>query len=299
MKRRSIVVTAAPGACAAHVRGCSPVVRRGGRRPRRRRPAPAWIADTGDVPRRRRRPRAPLADRYRERRRRRSSRPRAPIATPTRSCRTSPIASATGCRARRSSTSAIAWAAQAMKDDGHDVHTEKVMVPHWVRGAEDGRADPRRSRGRSHVLGLGGTVAHAEGRHHRAGRRRPRLGRARREAGRRSRARSCSTTSRCRRGPRRRARATARPSSTAAHGASRAAKHGAVAVLMRSVTAHSLRTPHTGAMNYDDGVAEDPGARGHRRGRRRCSRASRRGPGHRAPARSTTQMLPDAPSRPT
>src|SRR5690606_10624689 len=34
-------------------------------------------------------------------------------------------------------------------------------------------------------------------------------------------------------------------------GPSRAARHGAVGVLMRSVTAHSLRTPHTGALRYD------------------------------------------------
>jgi Zn-dependent M28 family amino/carboxypeptidase len=43
-------------------------------------------------------------------------------------------------------------------------------------------------------------------------------------------------------------------------GASRAAKKGAVAALVRSVTAHSLGTPHTGAMHYDDNVPKIPTA---------------------------------------
>jgi Zn-dependent M28 family amino/carboxypeptidase len=43
-------------------------------------------------------------------------------------------------------------------------------------------------------------------------------------------------------------------------GASRAAKHGAVAALVRSVTAHSLSTPHTGAMNYEPDVPKIPSA---------------------------------------
>src|SRR5580698_1984665 len=32
---------------------------------------------------------------------------------------------------------AIEWAQRAMTDDGETVRTEKVMIPHWVRGQED------------------------------------------------------------------------------------------------------------------------------------------------------------------
>jgi Peptidase family M28 len=43
-------------------------------------------------------------------------------------------------------------------------------------------------------------------------------------------------------------------------GASAAAKLGAVAVLVRSMTGASLQTPHTGAMNYEAGIAKIPAA---------------------------------------
>jgi carboxypeptidase Q len=44
------------------------------------------------------------------------------------------------------------------------------------------------------------------------------------------------------------------------HGASRAAAFGAVAVLVRSVTAYSLYTPHTGALRYDESHPKIPAA---------------------------------------
>ncbi|MFL6193072.1 MAG: M20/M25/M40 family metallo-hydrolase [Thermoanaerobaculia bacterium] len=43
-------------------------------------------------------------------------------------------------------------------------------------------------------------------------------------------------------------------------GASRAAKLGAVAVLIRSIGTDNNRTPHTGAMRYQDGIAKIPAA---------------------------------------
>jgi len=43
-------------------------------------------------------------------------------------------------------------------------------------------------------------------------------------------------------------------------GASRAARHGAVAVLVRSVTTRSLATPHTGTMGYEENVPKIPAA---------------------------------------
>jgi carboxypeptidase Q len=151
---------------------------------------------------------------------------------------------------------AIAWAAQTMKDDGHDVHTEKVMVPHWVRGVEAAELIAPIARP-LHVLGLGGTVATPKGgvtapvvvvhdwaeldARHEAVKGAIVLYDVAMPAWTEEKGSGYGETVEYR-----------------GKGASRAAKLGAVAVLVRSVTAHSLRTPHTGAMTYEEGVAKIP-----------------------------------------
>jgi carboxypeptidase Q len=147
---------------------------------------------------------------------------------------------------------AIAWAAKAMAADGLDVHTEKVMVPHWVRGAESAAivAPVRRD---LVAIGLGGTVAT------------PRRGITApvivvsgwddlkaRAADVKGKIVLYDV-----------AMAPYDPVANSAHygdvvpyrwgGATQAAKLGAAAVLIRSITAHSLRSPHTGALDYGEG----------------------------------------------
>jgi carboxypeptidase Q len=151
---------------------------------------------------------------------------------------------------------AIAWAVQTMKDDGHDVHTEKVMVPHWVRGVEAAELTAPIARP-LHVLGLGGTIGTPKGgitapvvvvhdwaeleAKHETVKGAIVLYDVAMPAWTEDKGSGYGQTVEYR-----------------GKGASRAARHGAVAVLVRSVTAHSLRTPHTGAMSYEDGVAKIP-----------------------------------------
>jgi hypothetical protein len=61
-------------------------------------------------------------------------------------------------------------------------------------------------------------------------------------------------------------------------GASEAAKHGAAAVLVRSVTATSLDTPHTGSLSYVDGVKKIPAAAVTHEAADTIARAAGRGP---------------------
>ncbi|HEY5949236.1 MAG TPA: M20/M25/M40 family metallo-hydrolase [Kofleriaceae bacterium] len=153
---------------------------------------------------------------------------------------------------------AIAWAAQSMKDAGLDVRTEKVMVPHWVRGAEEATVTAPVDR-RLHLLALGGSVATPKG-----GITAPIVVvhdwkeldvKADQIKG------AIVVYN------------VAMPAWTPEHGAgygktveyrwggaSQAAKRGAVASLVRSVTAKSLSTPHTGSMGYDKDSPKIPSA---------------------------------------
>ena len=188
---------------------------------------------------------------------------------------------------------AIAWAAQAMKEEGHDVHTEKVMVPHWVRGVEAAEITQPIARP-LHVLGLGGTVATP-----RAGITAPVVvvhDWAELEA-QQAQVKGAIVLY-----------DVAMPAWTEekgdgygkvveyrGRGPSRAARFGAAAVLMRSVTAHSLRSPHTGGTVHEDGVPKIPALAVTVEDATLIARLAADGP-VRVHVRTDGQTLPDAAS---
>ena len=146
---------------------------------------------------------------------------------------------------------AVAWAVAEMKRDGlENVHTEKTMVPHWVRGRESAEiAQPAHHA--MVMLGLGGSVAtppegleaevlivHSfEELEHRSAQARGRI--------------VLFNVSYTTYGETVRFRSS---------GASRAARNGAVAMLIRSVGLDGLRLPHTGALQYGSDSPQIPAA---------------------------------------
>ncbi|HET7583458.1 MAG TPA: M20/M25/M40 family metallo-hydrolase [Gemmatimonadaceae bacterium] len=147
--------------------------------------------------------------------------------------------------------SAIDWILAEMRADGlENVHAERVMVPHWVRGEESAELlSPRRQA--LPMLGLGGSIGTPQ-----AGITAPVLvvtsfdDLQRRAAEARGKIvlfdvpfTSYGETVRYR---------------TA--GAVAAARVGAVASLVRSITPFALRTPHAGNMHYDSTVRHIPTA---------------------------------------
>jgi carboxypeptidase Q len=145
---------------------------------------------------------------------------------------------------------AIAWASREMAADGLEVHLEKVMVPHWVRGKESAELEEPVRRPLV-MLGLGNSVGTApEG-----------------------------VTAEVvvvkdwagleALGDQVRGKIVLFDVPYVAYGEtvayrnsgpSRAAKQGAVAMLVRSVGPVSLRTPHTGMLHYDEEQPRIPAA---------------------------------------
>lgn len=183
---------------------------------------------------------------------------------------------------------AIDWMLAQMQHDGlQNVRGEPVMVPHWVRGEESAMlVSPRPAK--LVMLGLGNSIGT------------PRRGieaevlvvtsfddLTRRAAEARGKIvlfdvpyTGYGQTVRYRTG-----------------GAVAAARVGAVASLIRSVAAYSIRSPHTGVMTYDSTVTRIPAAALSVEDAMMLHRMSDRG--ERVVVRLTmgAQMMPDAPSR--
>ncbi len=147
---------------------------------------------------------------------------------------------------------AVEWAAQLLRDDGQEnVQLQPVKVPHWVRGEE--RCVEVLPAGRElRILGLGGSVGTPRG-------------------GVEAELVAVSGFDELERLPRSAVEGKivlynapfVSYGETVAYrfsGASRAAKLGAVATLVRSVTLYSLSTPHTGSLGYTTGDPRIPAA---------------------------------------
>ncbi len=175
-----------------------------------------------------------------------------------------------------------------------NVRGEPVMVPHWVRGEERAELVVRDARGAVtrrkplHVLALGGSVGTPG-----AGVEAPVLvvtsfdDLARRAGEARGRAvlfdvpfTTYDQTVRYR-----------------ALGPSAAARAGAVAALVRSVTPNSMDSPHTGALRYDTAAARIPAAAVTVEDAELMHRLQDRGLTPTVSLRLGAQTLPDAPSR--
>ena len=183
---------------------------------------------------------------------------------------------------------AIDWTVEQMRADGlENVHTEPVMVPRWVRGAESAHLVAPRAVA-LHMAGLGGSVGTPpEGieaevlvvgsfdeLQARAAEARGRIvlwdvpftsyGETVQYRGR---------------------------------GAVEAARAGAVASLIRSVGPFGMQTPHTGSLRYADSVAPIPAAALSMEDAMLLRRMTERGERPRVRLRMEARTLPDVPSR--
>jgi carboxypeptidase Q len=183
---------------------------------------------------------------------------------------------------------AIDWTLAEMQKDGLDnVRGERVMVPRWVRGAESVEIiSPRRQA--LPMLGLGGSIATpAEGI-------------------------SAEVLVVTNYDDLRARAAQARGKivlfnvpftvygQTVAYrsgGAVAAARVGAVASLVRSITPYSMRTPHTGGMAYNDSVPKIPHAAITPEDADMIARLIQRGERVTVKLTMSARFMPDSPSR--
>ena len=182
---------------------------------------------------------------------------------------------------------AIAWAQARMKASGFvNVHAEPVMVPHWVRGQESAEI-LLPTRHRLNILGLGGSVGTPEG----------------------GLTADVVVVSSFEDMEKMGANVKGKivlfdvPFKGYGHtvvyrhaGASKAAKLGAVASLVRSVGPVSLDTPHTGVMDYEAGVPKIPTAAVTIEASTQMRRMQDRGERIQVRLQMGAQTLPDAPS---
>jgi carboxypeptidase Q len=183
---------------------------------------------------------------------------------------------------------AIDWILQQMKNDGlENVHGEEILVRHWVRGAESAEMLLPRAR-RLPMLGLGGSVGTPPGgieaevlvvkdfedlkRH------------APQAAGRIVLFNAPFTT-------------YGQTVAYRVRGAIEAARAGAVASLVRSVTPFSMQSPHTGAMSYSNSIPQIPHAAITVEDTEMMQRMQDRGEKIVVRLTMNAATLPDAPSR--
>lgn len=190
---------------------------------------------------------------------------------------------------------AIAWAKSQLENAGHEnVHTEKVMVPHWERGAESAKVTVPQER-KLRLLGLGGTVPTPKGGIEAevvvaaSFDELEKLGAAVKD-------RIVLFDAAMPEFDEQKGSGYGDVVKYRSSGPSRAAKLGAKAVLVRSVTAHSLQTPHTGALNYDKDVAKIPAAAITVEDAEHIARLVRAGEKVKVRLDLASKELPDAPS---
>jgi carboxypeptidase Q len=183
---------------------------------------------------------------------------------------------------------AIDWALAKMKADGlENVHGEDVMVPHWVRGEESAEL-LKPTRQKLPMLGLGGSVATPKG-----GITAPVLV-VRSFEDLKQRAGEAQGKIVLFNAP------FVNYSQTVTYrtrGASQAAKAGAVASLVRSITPFGLQTPHTGAMTYEAGLPRIPHAAITLEAADQMQRWQERGEPVVVRLKMSAKLLPDAHSR--